>query len=206
MQELRSTDILDKEIQADARKKAEKILKKADSDCAEILASVEVNIEKAKSEKESFFNNKLEAFEKDQKASIPLEKQRFEVSFIQSAVLGKINKYISELPEEKCIEIAARNFDFNIDKKLNAYVYGFKVNEVKAFLEKKLGKNLLNCQETIFRKMALEDEYGLDTPKGIILESEDKSFRCRLTLSEVIGQLLDKNRAELSDALFGGNL
>ena len=31
MEELRSTDILDKEIQDDARKKAEKILKNADA-------------------------------------------------------------------------------------------------------------------------------------------------------------------------------
>ena len=205
MEELRSTDILDKEIQFDARKKAEKILKKADSDCAEILASVNVNIDKARTEKENFFSAKLEAYEKDQKASIPLEKQRFEVSFIQSAVLSKISKYISGLPEEKCIEVAAKSFDFNTDKKMNAYVYGFKLDDAKKFLTKKLGKNLLDCQETIFRKMALEEDYGLDMPKGIILESEDKTFRCRLTLSEVIGQLLDKNRAELSEALFGGN-
>ena len=88
---------------------------------------------------------------------------------------------------------------------MNAYVYGFKLDDAKKFLTKKLGKNLLDCQETIFRKMALEEDYGLDMPKGIILESEDKTFRCRLTLSEVIGQLLDKNRAELSEALFGGN-
>ena len=45
MQELRSTDILDKEIQADARKKAERMLAKADSDCAKLLASVETDIE-----------------------------------------------------------------------------------------------------------------------------------------------------------------
>ena len=95
--------------------------------------------------------------------------------------------------------------DINTDKKMNAYVYGFKLDDAKKFLTKKLGKNLLDCQETIFRKMALEEDYGLDVPKGIILESEDKTFRCRLTLSEVIGQLLDKNRAELSEALFGGN-
>ena len=39
MQELRSTDILDKEIQADARKKAERMLEKADRDCQQLLAS-----------------------------------------------------------------------------------------------------------------------------------------------------------------------
>jgi len=206
MQELRSTDILDKEIQADARKKAEKILKKAESDCAEILASVDVNIANAKAEKENFFASKLEAYEKDQKASIPLEKQRFEVSFTQNAILSKINKYLSSLSEEDCIKLASKNFDFNTERKLNAYVYGFKLETAKKYLEKNLGKNLLGCQETIFRKIVLEEDFGLDTPKGIILESEDKLYRCRMTLSEVIGQLLDTYRAELSDALFGGKL
>ena len=36
MQELRSTDILDKEIQADARKKADRILRQAEVDCEKI--------------------------------------------------------------------------------------------------------------------------------------------------------------------------
>ena len=52
----------------------------------------------------------------------------------------------------------------------------------------------------------LEDDLGLAKPQGIILESEDKNFRCRLTLSEVIEKLLDTNRSELSDTLFGGQI
>ena len=51
MQELRSTDILDKEIQADARKKAERMLQKADSDCQALLESVNEDIQKAADEK-----------------------------------------------------------------------------------------------------------------------------------------------------------
>ena len=62
----------------------------------------------------------------------------------------------------------------------------------------------MKCEETKFGKIVLEDDYDLEKPEGILLESEDKSFRVRLTLSEIIGQLLDKNREELSDALFRG--
>ena len=39
MEELRSTEVLDKEIRADARKKAEKILDKADVDCRYIIGT-----------------------------------------------------------------------------------------------------------------------------------------------------------------------
>ncbi len=206
MQELRSTDILDKEIQADARKKAERMLAKADSDCAKLLDSVDTDIEKAAEEKQEFFAHKLDAFEKDRMAVVPLEKERFKVSFIQNAVIQNINKYLEALTEEKRLTLVARNFDFNTDRRLNAYVYGFSVSGAKKFLSSKLGDKLLSCTETKFGAVALEDEIGLANPQGIILESEDKNFRCRLTLSEVIEKLLDTNRAELSATLFGGDL
>ena len=208
MQELRSTDILDKEIQADARKKAERMLAKADSDCAKLLASVDTDIEKAGAEKEEFFAHKLEAFEKDRMAVVPLEKERFKVSFIQNAVIQNINKYLEGLSEDKRLALVARNFDFgiNTERRFNAYVYGFSVSSAKKFLSDKLGKNLLSCTETKFGASVLEDDIGLAKPQGIILESEDKNFRCRLTLNEVIEGLLDSNRAELSATLFGGDL
>lgn len=206
MQELRSTDILDKEIQADARKKAERMLAKADRDCEQLLASINSDIEKATEEKQQFFAHKLEAFEKDRQAVVPLEKERFKVSFIQNAVIQNINKYLEGLSEEKRLELVARNFTFNTDYRFNAYVYGFSADSAKKFLSSKLGDKLLSCSETKFGASVLEDEIGLSKPQGIILESEDKNFRCRLTLSEVIEKLLDSNRAELSATLFGGDL
>ena len=206
MQELRSTDILDKEIQADARKKAERMLQKADRECELLLSSVDAELEKAANEKKQFFERKLEAFETDRKAVVPLEKERFKVSFIQNTIIQNINKYLEGLTEAKRLELASRNFDFKTDLKLNAYVYGFSTDEAKKFLSKKLGNNLLSCTQTKFGATVLEEELGLSKPEGIILESEDKNFRCRLTLNEVIEKLLDSNRAEFSATLFGGDL
>ena len=206
MQELRSTDILDKEIQADARKKAERMLAKADLDCEKLLASLDSDIEKAKQEKEEFFAHKLEAFEKDRMAVVPLEKERFKVSFIQNAVIQNINKYLEGLSEEKRLALVARDFNFKTDLKLNAFVYGFSLAGAKKFLSEKLGSKLASVSETKFGAEALESEIGLEKPQGIILESEDKNFRSRLTLSEVIEKLLDTHRSELSDTLFGGQL
>ena len=206
MQELRSTDILDKEIQADARKKAERMLSKADRDCQQLLDSVDSDIEKAAADKKQFFEHKLEAFEKDRMAVVPLEKERFKVSFIQSSVIQNINKYIEGLSEEKRLALVTKDFDFKTEQNLNAYVYGFSLSEAKKFLSEKLKNHLLAVTETRFGAYALEDEIGLEKPQGIILETEDKNFRCRLTLSEVIQKLLDTRRAQLSDTLFGGQL
>ena len=206
MQELRSTDILDKEIQSDARKKAGRMLEKADAECANLLASVDSDIEKASLEKKAFFDRKLDAFEKDRMATVPLEKERFVVSFIQNSITENINKYLEGLSEDKKFELASKNYDFKTDLKLNAYVYGFSVKSAEKYLSGKLGKNLISCNETKFNAHVLEEDLGLTNPCGIILESEDKKFRCRLTFSEVLSRLLDEHRAELSEALFGGTL
>lgn len=208
MEEFRSTEILDKEIQADARKKAEKILAKADVDCALLLEEVSGRIEKAKKELEDKYALKIAAFEKDQSATLPLEKERFLVSFIQSSIEKAINAYLAKLSDEEKIDLALKKSvkieDVLKSKKLNALYYGFQESLVKKTVGKKF--NLISVKETEFNKMIIENDLGITDRKGIILESEDKAIRVRMTLSEVISQIQDKYRAELYSALFGERL
>ena len=87
---------------------------------------------------------------------MPLEKERFKVGYISETLSKYINDYLTGLSEDKRIEVAAKNYAFDSDVKVNAYVYGFDVNKVKAFLSKKLGSKLLNCEETkLFWKMII---------------------------------------------------
>ena len=199
MEEFRSTEILDKEIQADARKKAEKILAKADVDCALLLEEVSGRIEKAKKELEDKYALKIAAFEKDQSATLPLEKERFLVSFIQSSIEKAINAYLAKLSDEEKIDLVLKKSvkieDVLKSKKLNALYYGFQESLVKKTVGKKF--NLISVKETEFNKMIIENDLGITDRKGIILESEDKAVRVRMTLSEVISQIQDKYRAEL---------
>lgn len=208
MEEFRSTEILDKEIQADARKKAEKILAKADVDCALLLEEVSGRIEKAKKELEDKYSLKIAAFEKDQSATLPLEKERFLVSFIQSSIEKAINAYLAKLSDEEKIDLVLKKSvkieDVLKSKKLNALYYGFQESLVKKTVGKKF--NLISVKETEFNKMIIENDLGITDRKGIILESEDKAIRVRMTLSEVISQIQDKYRAELYSALFGERL
>ena len=208
MEEFRSTEILDKEIQADARKKAEKILAKADVDCALLLEEVSGRIEKAKKELEDKYALKIAAFEKDQSATLPLEKERFLVSFIQSSIEKAINAYLAKLSDEEkkdlVIKKSVKIEDVLKSKKLNALYYGFQESLVKKTVGKKF--DLISVKETEFNKMIIENDLGITDRKGIILESEDKAIRVRMTLSEVISQIQDKYRAELYSALFGERL
>lgn len=208
MEEFRSTEILDKEIQADARKKAEKILAKADVDCALLLEEVSGRIEKAKKELEDKYALKIAAFEKDLSATLPLEKERFLVSFIQLSIEKAINAYLAKLSDEEKIDLVLKKSvkieDVLKSKKLNALYYGFQESLVKKTVGKKF--DLISVKETEFNKMIIENDLGITDRKGIILESEDKAIRVRMTLSEVISQIQDKYRAELYSALFGERL
>ena len=70
-------------------------------------------------------------------------------------------------------------------------------------MEKILGDNLTAVEKTEYGKMIIEEEIALKTQQGIILEAEDRSFRLRLTINQIISHILDVNREELTVALFG---
>lgn len=139
---------------------------------------------------------------------MPLEKERFLVSFIQSSIEKAINAYLAKLSDEEKIDLVLKKSvkieDVLKSKKLNALYYGFQESLVKKTVGKKF--DLISVKETEFNKMIIENDLGITDRKGIILESEDKAIRVRMTLSEVISQIQDKYRAELYSALFGERL
>lgn len=208
MEELRSAEILDKEIQDDARKKAEKILRNADSQCDQIMAQVESRLEEAKKEKEIYFNQKAEQVKKDLDSSMPLEKSRFLVSYISSSIAKGINEYLKTLSSEKRFELAVSllNQFSNLvsDRTFDAAVYGFDPAYVKSTLSSMVKIN--SCSSVDFAKSGSEAVDGIEIHEGVILLSEDKSVKIRLTLEEVITELIDKYRKELAVTLFGGRL
>ena len=208
MEELRSAEILDKEIQDDARKKAEKILRNADSQCEQIMAQVESRLEEAKKEKEIYFNQKADQVKKDLDSSMPLEKSRFLVSYISSSIAKGINEYLKTLSSEKRFELAVSllNQFSNLvsDRTFDAAVYGFDPAYVKSTLSSKVKIN--SCSSVEFAKSGSEAVDGIEIHEGVILLSEDKSVKIRLTLEEVITELIDKYRKELAVTLFGGRL
>ncbi|MBR5401030.1 MAG: hypothetical protein IK102_04385 [Treponema sp.] len=208
MQELRSTEILDNEIRAEARRKAEKVLKRAEEECAQILAGVDKRIEQACAEKNEFYAKKLAAFEKDVTASVPLEKQRMSVSFVQTELIKAVNKYLEKLGEEKRLELVLNSCDKAVlnGRQFNAYIYGFDKDKAGSKLESVLGIKPASIVQTEFSRTIIEDDIGLEKNEGIILETTDKSMRCRLTLTQVFAGIMDKYRAQLTQALFDGNV
>ena len=200
MEELRSTDILDKEIQNDARKKAQALLDQGKKKAAEILDKVQERLEAAKVQKEKFYGGKLAKKQKDSDASLPLEKERFLVSFIGNSINQGIDDYLRSLSSSQRISLVTKLLDGKEDlvkdRKFSAKVCGFDKKDAQDAVEKKLGSKLLSC-ETI---------ENVQSPEGITLESEDRSVKIRLTIDEIIGAAKDKHYQEMCAALFGGRL
>ena len=151
---------------------------------------------------------KLEIYKKNLSSAVPLEKERFLVSFVQKEIENAVSEYLSSLSLEKKIELLGNHLkkyeDVLKNKTLTAYFYGLTQSNVKKVLDKKV--NVTEYKETMFGKLLIEEDFGLKDKIGIILEADDLSVRVRLTLSELVSQLLNKYRSELCNALFEGGL
>ncbi len=202
MEELRSTEILDKEIQEDARKKADRILKNADAEVEKIGASVQTRLDAMKVEKTEYYASLEAAFERDLNAAYPLEKQRFLVEFQDRSMTDAIGQYITNLTEKDKLALVekmlCRCLSALSGKKVSAVVNGFDTNSIQKLLEANLEKgSLLSCTPS---------GETAESYTGCILTSDDNAVRCRVTIEELIQDIVDANRYELVSTLFGGRL
>ncbi len=201
MEELRSTEILDREIQEDARKKAARMIADAEKQAEEIRSAVKERIQKAREERQSVYAAKEAAFKADAQAAVPLKQERFLAAYEDSAVTDAINEYIAGLNPAKKLELVkkllAKYAPAFKNKKINAVVNGFDIKTIKDALEAEAGKgNVLSCE-----KAPKGENF-----EGCIIETEDKSVKCRATISELVNRIVDTDRYELAAALFGGRL
>lgn len=213
MEELRSTDILDREIEADAQKKAQKILKSADEECKKIIDEVASRIETESKAKKDFFENKLNSFKRNMEAAIPLEKERFLADFYASQTGKAITSFIKDLDEDKKIQLLEKRLlelkEILKGKKLNAEVYGISSSKVSGLLEKSLkGEDcsIISVKETSFELSGETATPFIDVHFGVILKSEDNFLKCTVSCDSILSDFIDKNSLELAKVLFEGRL
>ena len=111
MQKLRTTDAISEEILKDCRNQAEAILQQAEEECKKTCKTFETELKNQETEKKQQLQQRMDLYEEKKKAGMPLEQQRFRLSFIQSKIEENLNEYILSLTEEQKIAIAARNIE-----------------------------------------------------------------------------------------------
>lgn len=211
MEELRSTDILDSEIRNETKKKAEKIVDRAKETAGSLLSEVEAKVEEARQAALNASEKRLQTYEKNVNASLPLEKQRYQISYVHNSLVEAINLYLEKAGEEGRFEIIkelalrVKNI-FSSETQLYARTIFLDKDKAKKLLEEIFGKGRVFVEEGSINLISDETVELLKFHEGIILQTEDRKIKCNLTLDEKIREILDSSKMELALALFDGRL
>ncbi|GMO63876.1 MAG: hypothetical protein Ta2A_11350 [Treponemataceae bacterium] len=210
MEELRSTKILDREIEEDSQRKSRRVLDNAKAEVREIIAAVDSRIAEAEAIERGIFSEKLERFRRDSDASIPLENARFLVSFEGNVVISAIDAYLSRLTRDQRLLIIAKwlgryNEVFGTQTVI-VKCFGITAAEAKRVVSEMLSVTIGDFEEVAFAQTGLEKIEGIHIREGMTLETHDKAIRARATLDDAVSELLDLYSEELTTTLFGGRL
>jgi len=224
MEEIRSTEVLDREILEDARKKAAKILKNTD----DTLATQDRDWEKKTQEAvESIRNVYAERTKRETDeilARLPLDKRRLRTERAESLLVNAMNDFLSGLKRETLLSIlerellerftdwAGREKGTSAMPAAQVRFSGLSLSETRELLKKvisELGRKAGNFapDKTRVEDWDLkEDAAGADVSAAHKFPSvviNTQSLKIIASVEDAAGTLLKEKRAELAAALLG---
>jgi V/A-type H+-transporting ATPase subunit E len=213
MKELRSTETLDKEIEYDARKKAEKILKNADEEAKKIIAAVADRVKETLDERRVGLDAEYARFIRDQEAVLPLDQIRYLASFEVKAIIKAMDAYLRTLSPEKKEAILAEQLTsyrpLLEGQQVTAACFGMTEKAAVKLVENNSGAKVTGCTVIDDKTVAVllpPAVDGITVRCGVVVETGDKSLRCRATLNEKVESIMNTYNYELAETLFGGRL
>jgi hypothetical protein len=211
MEELQSTEVLDREILEDARRKAQRILKAADEDAAASGKRWEKKIQRARAELTGRFEERLETGRAEIMARLPLDRRRLALERIDRLLNEAAASYLKDAGRERLLgilerELCERAAEFQDEKKEKPghdkdalKKDSFKV--VYRFLSRNEAEGLLKkaFPDSAF---ALEEEaLHAGSFPGVIADSG--AARISVSVDAAVETLLLEKRGELAAALLG---
>jgi hypothetical protein len=199
MEELQSTEVLDKEILEDARKKAQRILKTADETIASAEASWEKKSRKALAGIRQKYAGRGAKTREEIMARLPLDKRRVRSEKVEALLRSAMDGYLHSLSREKLLsllegELAKRGGEV-LSPSFRAACRGLSGAEQEAVLKK------------IFPRAAwtLAPDFPFHKLPGafpaIVVDAPD--VRITASVDVLAGDALRDKRAELVRALLG---
>ncbi|MCL2264456.1 MAG: hypothetical protein FWC22_00305 [Treponema sp.] len=204
MEELQSTEILDREILDDARKKALRILKQADDT---IKAQ---NAEWEKKTADCIYNldNKYSEQEKTESdnvmARLPIDKLRLKIEKIENLLVAAEDSWYESLDRNYILKLLSIELGKRLEfvrkqekggsdhgggKELKAFIYMLKRNEAEALLK----QFNLSCE--------IEAIHSVSRYPLITIETSD--LMITVSIQRIIDYFLHVKRTELVEALVG---
>jgi vacuolar-type H+-ATPase subunit E/Vma4 len=209
MEELRSTEVLDKEILEDARKKARRILKTAEDAVAAAAAAWEERTAKDLGELERSFGGRTEKARAELMARLPLDKRRTYSEKAEALLLSAMQDYLGSLPREKLLALLEKELRRCAAGLPDAVVgappleVGCRAltgEELKTLVDKALpGINWTGTSGSI---QGTNDFHKLPGSFPAIIV-ETPAVRLTASLDALAASLLEDSRAELVRALLG---
>ena len=199
MEELQSTEILDREILEDARKKAHRILKTADETARAAAGEWEQKTRKTLDELNGKYAEQRKRSAAEIMARLPLDKRRSRAEKIESLLRSAVETWYAGLDRKRVLslletELAARLAECNeysSGEAPRALIHKIERAEAEAILKAVLPD--LTC--------VIEEASSAGAYPEIILENS--AVRITASIYKTVDFLLHEKRAELAAALLG---
>jgi polyhydroxyalkanoate synthesis regulator phasin len=197
MEELQSTEILEREILEDARKKALRILKNADDTIRTKTSEWEKKTSQTIDELEENYNKQKEAAEEKVMARLPVDKLRCKVEKIENLLLSAVETWYNSISRQRILELLADDFskrfalceEILTSAKKNVYHSGIEHKEAETILK------------NIKANFTINEAQAAGHYPYITLETD--KVRIISSIQKIINYYLQEKRAELIEALTG---
>jgi hypothetical protein len=208
MEELHSTEVLDREILEDARKKAFKILKGADDAAGTAVAAWNKKAAREIANLRKSYEVRLKKAREEIMAVLPLDERRLRSQRAETLLQGSLKTFLDGLGRQGHLELLERELRSRLEAcpefvlpRTTVYCRGITAEEIKA------------CLRGIFsgEKAAFVDDLRIldsdpafneeDAYPGVLLDSA--RVRIRASVKEAAKTILRENRAEMAAALLG---
>lgn len=197
MEELVSTEILEKEILEDARKKAERLLKGAAEDARRIEGATEGRKAEAAAEIERRSRAKAARHREELDARLPLEKARIKAAYVDSALREAVAAFVAALPEGRAEAMVAE-----LLRGSAPFLDGKELRVRRRALGEAAAARAIAAALPAARVLDSVEDASLPAA-GIVAEAADGSATMRATLDLAAESLLGQRRGELARALCG---
>jgi len=200
MEELQSTDNLDKEILEDARKKAHKILKSADDTIKSKTVDWEKKLTVTLGELEEKYAKNGKSITEEIMAVLPIDKQRAKARKIEELLNSAVENWYSRLSRKRVLEFLQKELSkrlascggFSSSDGINAYIHKVEQSEAEAILKAVLPGKTCNIEKT---------QSTAAYPQIIL---ENREVRIYASIGKAVEFILGEKREELIAALLGG--
>jgi vacuolar-type H+-ATPase subunit E/Vma4 len=197
MEEIASTDALEKEILEDARKKGEKILRDGEAEAARIRSEFEGRSASALAALAEDFRSRTERYEGENLARLPLERGRLKATYIDRLLGAAMEYYLAALPADKVAGLVG-----GLLARAAGLVGDSRVTVGYKGMDEAAARSLVSANLPEARVLSSAKDEGLPAA-GILVVSEGGRLSVRATMDLVGERLLDEHRGELARTLCG---